>query len=47
MGDYMTQAKIPYLKLDPEVEAAILEDRSSGWKNPYAFKDEDGFILRF
>ena len=37
----MRPADIPYLKLDPEIEAAIRADRASGWKNPYAFDDAD------
>ena len=37
----MSCKKIPYLKLDPEVEQAILEDRIKGWKNPRAFDDSD------
>ena len=32
-------ASIPYLKLDPEVEAAIRADRARGRKNPHAFND--------
>ncbi|MBE6472257.1 MAG: HD domain-containing protein [Coriobacteriaceae bacterium] len=40
----MANAEIPYLKLDPEVESAIRENRSAGWKNPHAFADED--VLR-
>lgn len=31
---------LPYLALDPHVEAAIREDRANGWKNPHAFADE-------
>ena len=34
----------PYLKLDPEIEAAIRENRDKGWRNPQAFKDSD--VLR-
>ena len=34
----------PYLTLDPEIEAAIRENRDKGWKNPQAFKDSD--VLR-
>ena len=30
---------IPYLTLDPEIEAAIRADRAEGWKNPCAFND--------
>lgn len=37
----MPQTKIPYLTLEPSIEAAIREDRAANWKNPYAFKDED------
>ena len=37
----MTAAKIPYLTLDPEIEAAIRADRAANWKNPHAFHDED------
>lgn len=33
-------ARIPYLTLDPEVEAAIREDRAAGRKSPHAFPDE-------
>ncbi len=33
------KTSIPYLTLDPEVEAAIRADRACGWKNPYAFDD--------
>ncbi len=33
--------QIPYLKLDPEIEAAIRADRAAGWKNPCAFDDAD------
>ena len=32
---------IEYLKLDPEVEREIRADREAGWKNPYAFADEN------
>ena len=34
-------ARVPYLKLAPEIEQSILEDRAANWKNPCAFKDED------
>ena len=37
----MAQAKIPYLSLDPDVEAAIRADRAANWKNPHAFSDGD------
>ena len=37
----MPKTKIPYLSLDPAIEAAIREDRASGWSNPHAFKDEN------
>ena len=37
----MAQGRIPYLELDPSIEAAIREDRAAGWKNPCAFKDEN------
>lgn len=37
----MAGDKIPYLALEPAVEAAIRENRASGWKNPYAFDDEE------
>ena len=37
----MNAAKIPYLTLDPEIEAAIRADRAANWKNPHAFHDED------
>lgn len=40
MGD-VRNSEIPYLSLDPEVEAAILEDRERGAVSPYAFRDED------
>ena len=40
MGDN----SIPYLKLDPSIEQAILADRAAGRKNPYAFDDAD--VLR-
>lgn len=34
-------AKLPYLTLDPDIEQAILEDRATGWVNPYAFSNND------
>ena len=37
----MPTKRIPYLMLDNDVEAAIIEDREQGWKNPFAFKDAD------
>ena len=37
----MAKDSIPYRSLDPEIEAAIREDRATGWKNPYAFDDGD------
>lgn len=37
----MAQNDLPYLQLDPGVEEQIISDRENGWKNPYAFKDED------
>ena len=37
----MEHARIPYLALDPEVEAAIRADRAAGRRNPHAFPDED------
>jgi len=37
----MADKNIPYLTLDPEIEAAIRADRAAGRKNPYAFSDED------
>ena len=40
----MTAAKIPYLKLDPDIEDAIRADRAANWKNPSAFRDEN--VLR-
>ena len=40
----MAARNIPYLSLDPDIEAAIREDRASGWKNPWAFDDAD--VLR-
>lgn len=30
-----------YEELSPELEKQILEDKANGWKNPYAFKDEN------
>lgn len=32
---------IPYLVLDPDIEASIRADRAADWKNPYAFDDAD------
>ena len=40
----MTSARIPYLKLEPEIEEAIRADRRAHWANPHAFRDED--VLR-
>ena len=37
----MSAAKIPYLKLDAEIEEAIKADRAANWKNPLAFSDEN------
>ena len=37
----MSVTKRPYLKLEPEIEARIIEDRQANWKNPLAFCDED------
>ena len=37
----MNAKQVPYLSLKPEIERSIREDRESGWKNPYAFKDDD------
>lgn len=37
----MAMTEIPYLTLDPDVEASIREDREHGWKNPHAFHDAD------
>src|SRR5699024_8739454 len=37
----MEHKRIPYLALDPEVEAAIRADRALGRRNPHAFPDED------
>ena len=37
----MSAARIPYQKLNPEIEEAIRADRASNWKNPLAFADED------
>ena len=37
----MCAATIPYLKLDPEIEKAIIASRETGRRNPYAFDDED------
>ncbi len=31
--------KIPYLQLDPALEARIRKDRAEGWVNPYRFDD--------
>ena len=37
----MSAARIPYQKLNPEIEEAIRADRACNWKNPLAFRDED------
>lgn len=37
----MSAQRIPYKSLHPDIEASIREDRASGWKNPYAFADEN------
>ncbi|WP_080797221.1 deoxyguanosinetriphosphate triphosphohydrolase family protein [Arabiibacter massiliensis] len=37
----MEQQAIPYLTLDPEIEAAIRADRAAGRKHPLAFDDAD------
>lgn len=34
-------AQIPYLTLDPVIEAAIRSDRAANWKNPHAAGDAD------
>ncbi|MDO4501919.1 MAG: HD domain-containing protein [Coriobacteriia bacterium] len=34
-------ASVPYMTLDPEVEAAIRLDRANDWQNPHAFRDAD------
>ena len=40
-GLAMEHARIPYLALDPDTEAAIRADRAAGARNPHAFPDED------
>lgn len=35
------RAAVPYLALDPALEARIRADRARGWNNPWAFRDED------
>ena len=37
----MIETKIPYLTLDPDIEASIRNDRTVNWKNPCAFNDDD------
>ena len=37
----MCAAKIPYLKLDKDIERAIIAARASGKRSPYAFDDAD------
>ncbi len=37
----LKNSEIPYLSLDPEIEAAIAHDRASGQANPYRFEDKD------
>ena len=37
----MRENALPYLALDPEVEAAIRTDRAANWQNPLRFDDED------
>ena len=37
----MDHTNIPYLTLDPEIEAAIRADRAAGRRNPHAFDDAD------
>ncbi|MEG0620977.1 MAG: hypothetical protein RR477_07605, partial [Raoultibacter sp.] len=39
-----TDAAVPYLNLDPAIEAAITRDRANGWHNPHRF--EDGAVVR-
>ncbi|MEG0683026.1 MAG: hypothetical protein RR434_05830, partial [Raoultibacter sp.] len=39
-----SDAAVPYLHLDPAIEAAITRDRARGWRNPHRF--EDGACLR-
>lgn len=36
----MSQGKIPYLSLEPAIEAQIRADRAANWRNPHAFRDE-------
>lgn len=39
-GYRMNENAVPYMTLDPEVEASIRSDRASGWTNPLRFPDE-------
>ncbi|MEG2850097.1 MAG: HD domain-containing protein [Raoultibacter sp.] len=39
-----SDAAVPYLNLDPAIEAAITRDRARGWHNPHRF--EDGAVVR-
>lgn len=34
-------AQFTYESLSPAIEARILADRAAGWRNPYAYKDEE------
>ncbi|MEG2983037.1 MAG: hypothetical protein RR794_05240, partial [Raoultibacter sp.] len=34
-----SDAVVPYLHLDPAIEAAITRDRARGWHNPHRFED--------
>ncbi len=38
---FKSNSEIPYLTLDPEVEASIIADRESGRKSDHRFKDAD------
>ena len=37
----MSKDSIPYLTIDPAIEAEILADRAAGQMSPYRFRDED------
>ncbi len=39
-SDTLSETTIPYLQLDPEVEAAIRADRAAGRPSPHRFEDE-------